>query len=98
VSRLALRAALCGALGGVGALSGGCAYTVGSSLPAGFRTVWVPVFDNSTRTVGLEGEVTAAVISEFQSEGALRPAGEKRADCILRGRIVSYKRDVVRKD
>jgi len=92
VRRLRVVALLCGAA----AAAGGCRYTVGSSLPPGLRRVFVPVFDNATRVVGLEGEVTAAVISEFQSEGALRPAAEKSADCTLRGTLVSYKRDKIR--
>lgn len=90
--RLQAVALLCG----LAATGGGCRYTVGSSLPPGLRSVFVPVFDNATRVVGLEGEVTAAVISEFQSEGALRPAAEKSADCTLRGKLVSYKRDKIR--
>ena len=79
------------------AIGCGCRYTVGSSLPEGIETVWVPVVANATRVQGAEAEITAAIISEFQTEGSLRPAAKERADCVLRGTVSSYKRDMIRK-
>ena len=75
----------------------GCAYRAGSTLPAGIRTVSIPVLANKTRAQGLDGEVTSALVAEFQTEGALRPVAAEVADCTLRGSVVSYRRDVVRK-
>ena len=38
----------------------GCGYATGSLVPAGYRTISVPVFDNTTRRHDLEFEVTDA--------------------------------------
>ncbi len=76
---------------------GGCAYRAGASLPAGIRTVSVPVLKNETRAHGLDAEVTSALVAEFQTEGALRPVAAGAADCTLSGSVVSYRRDVVGK-
>ena len=76
----------------------GCSYSMAGSLPAGLRTVWIPVFGNTTRAHWVEAEVTSGVVSEFQAEGALRPAPKHRADCALRGEITSYRKTLVRKD
>ena len=78
-------------------VAGGCSYRAGTALPAGLRTVYVPVLQNKTRATGLEADVTKALVAEFQAEGSLRPVKMKDADCEVRGAVSSYKRDVTGK-
>jgi len=80
-------AVLCAALYG----AGGCSYTFNeSSLPAGIRTVAIPVVDNATQEPGLEQEVTEAISSVFVDDGTLRVVPEAAADAALYGTIQHY--------
>lgn len=73
----------------------GCGYAlVGSGrgiLPEGARTISVPTFVNETQRVGLEQQVTDAVLRELAARSRLKtvPAGTT-ADVELVGHLVSY--------
>ena len=58
-------------------------YRLGSSLPPGISTVYVPTFINKTSEPLLESVTTAAAISEIQRDGTLRLGDEKKSDIIL---------------
>jgi len=58
-------------------------YRLGSSLPPGVSTVYVPTFINKTSEPLLESVTTAAAISEIQRDGTLRLGDEKKSDIIL---------------
>ena len=63
-------AALCAAL-----LMAGCAgYSWGTSVPAGYRTVAVPVFENLTEVSEIGPTVTQYTLREFQREGTFKVA------------------------
>ena len=55
------------------AVVAGCAgYSWKSGVPAGMRTVSVPVFRNETFVTGLGNEVTRQILREFQREGPFK--------------------------
>lgn len=57
----------------VAALAAGCAgYRLGSTLPPGVRSVYVPTFINKTGEPLLEADTTSATVREFQKDGTLR--------------------------
>lgn len=71
----------------------GCGYhTVGSAthLPAGVRTLSVPVFATRTETYRTETVMTEAVIREFIARTRLRitPDGSQDSDAVLHGTIL----------
>lgn len=66
------------------AAAAGCAgYRLGSSLPPGIRSVHVPTALNQTGEPLIENEITRALISEIQRDGALRAAPLESADAVL---------------
>ena len=71
-------------LAAVGCFQSGCiGYKLGSMLPDGIRSVYIPTFVNNTDEPLLEVETTQAVIAEIQRDGSLRVAEENAADSIL---------------
>ena len=65
------------------ALSGCIGYRLGSSLPPGIKSVYVPTFVNRTGEPQLETEASMAAMQEFQKDGTLSVAAEESADTIL---------------
>jgi hypothetical protein len=62
----------------------GCAnYRLGSMLPKDIRTVYVPTCRNQTPEPLIEQDVTRAILSQIQMDGALRGASESDADVVL---------------
>lgn len=80
-----------GCLVAVLAVSGCAGYRLGSTLPPGLKTIYVPTFVNNTREPQLESEATQAVLQEFQKDGSLSLTTADRADAILRVSLVSYR-------
>lgn len=73
-------------------LNAGCQYRVGSTLPKGLKTVFVPVFENKADYPQLEFEVTSATIDKFQFDNTLKPVTtQDRADLLVKGRIVELR-------
>ena len=82
---------------------GGCGYAlVGSSrgtLPEDVKSISVPTFVNQTARVGLEQDVTAAVLRELSARGRIKPVpAGTQADAELSGTILSYSINPVRFD
>ena len=75
----------------------GCAYSFHGDLPAHLTKVRVPVFRNETTLAGLEIDVTRGVIEALGADGRLRVAA-RDANCLLEGRLVSYRRVTLRED
>lgn len=73
----------------------GCGYalvgTSRGSLPEDVGSIWVETFVNETPRVGLEQQVTDAVLRELSSRARLKPARRRdEADAVLSGRLLSY--------
>lgn len=89
-SRLLLRLGLGLAL----AFVSGCGYTLSSVIPGYIKTIALPVFQNSTVEFGIAEDVTRALQDAFLANGRLTTAGEKQADSVLRGTVLSYRNQV----
>lgn len=66
----------------------------GSSLPSHIKTIAVPILRNETLEYDVANEITAAVTQRFIQDGRLKIVGEKRADCVLEGRVIAYENKV----
>lgn len=71
-------------------VAAGCGYSVGSSLPAKYRTVAVPMFKSELRETDLQAAVTNALRRRIALDGRLRLTGEKDADLVVRGTLTRY--------
>jgi hypothetical protein len=70
----------------------GCVgYKLGSNLPPGIRSVFVPMFINDTGEPGLESPTTSAAIEEIQKDGSLQVRPRDQADCVLEVKLTTYK-------
>jgi hypothetical protein len=78
-----------------GAALGSCGYTTSAALlPSHLHTIAVPVFENTTTEYSLEQDITEAVIRKFVEDNHLRVVDERVADCVIHGRIISYRNSV----
>jgi hypothetical protein len=69
----------------------GCVYRfVGGGLPAHVRTVAVLPFDNETTQPLLETEIVQRLQTELPRNLGVRLADERRADAVVRGRVLAY--------
>lgn len=69
----------------------GCAgYRLGSTLPEGVASVFVPVVVNETTEPGLETAATSATVEEIQLDGSLKIAAKEQADSVLEIRLKRY--------
>ena len=74
----------------------GCGYSTGTLVPGGYRTIAVPVFDNTTRRHDLEFELTRAVVEEIHSRTDLRVvAPSDSPDLLLTGKLVDASEEVL---
>ncbi len=71
-----------------------CGYSLSSKSNPHIKTVAVPIFDNDTLEKGVEDLLTAELINVLQENRSLTLTDEKRADSVLIGRIVDYRRTV----
>lgn len=79
----------------LGLAAGSCAYTTRTALlPSHLHTVAIPVFENATTEYTLEQEITDAVIAKFVADNHLKVVDERSADCVIRGKVLSYKNSV----
>ena len=69
---------------------GGCGYMVGSTLPTGVRSVYVPIFVNKTKEPRIEFDATNATRTELQKDGTLQITSEDQADAVLKVVITGY--------
>lgn len=77
-------------------LLSGCAYRLGSALPPGIESVYVPTVVNNTEEPQIDTEVTRALTREFQRDGTLRVADEASADARLDVTLVRFKLEPLR--
>lgn len=80
-----------------------CGYSLvgtgASALPPSVKTVYVPTFVNDTTMVGVEQQLTDAVLRELSARGRLKPAADRtRADAELTGKLTSLAVTPVRFD
>ena len=64
--------------------------------PAGrqeFSDLAVPLFENRTPEFGIRESLTEGIINGFIRDGTLPVVNEKRAEAILRGTVLSYRRE-----
>lgn len=77
----------------------GCGYRFagkGEAFPENVNSIYVANFVNSSTSVGLEKEISLALISEFRRKGMIRPVNElDQADAILSGVVRSLDTNVV---
>jgi hypothetical protein len=79
------------------AVAGGCVgYKLGSTLPPGIESVYVPTFINETGEPFVETETTRAAIQEFQKDGTLRVRDRAVADAILNVTVVEFELEPLR--
>ena len=88
----------------------GCGYSTRPGLASNLHTVYVKPFTNKIDIAQvdtaqdrfpiyrhrLEVDLTNEVVNRYQFTGLLRPAGPERADALLEGELVSYRRDALR--
>lgn len=70
---------------------GGCGYSLRTTLPAGVRTVHVPVLENRTQEPGIEDFITQALTQAVVQSGVRIARNAQGADAILEGAIVEYR-------
>ena len=90
----------------------GCGYTTHVALPGNLRTVYVKPFVNRIDITSeasdltrfkiyrplLESDISNAIIARFQADGTIRVANPQRADMILTGELIAFRRDALRFD
>ncbi len=89
----------------------GCGYTTsGANLPAEVKTINISNFTNKIDITNelattksyktyyplLEVDITKAVIERFKLNGSLRIASEDKADWLLKGELIEFRRDALR--
>lgn len=77
-------------------LNGCVGYRLGTTLPPGIGSVYVPSAINETTEPQLEVEVTRAVTQEFQRDGTLQLGSEADSDSRLDIKLVGFSLDPVR--
>lgn len=70
---------------------GGCGYSLRTSMPAGIRSIHVPVLENKTAEPGIEDFITQALIQAVVQTGARIARNAREADASLEGAIVVYR-------
>ena len=70
---------------------GGCGYSLRTSMPAGIKSVHVPVLENKTAEPGIEDFITSALTQAVIGTGARIAASAADADASLEGSIVEYR-------
>jgi len=76
-------------------LLSGCGYTTSPALlPSHLKTVAIPVFENGTTEYTLEQDITTAVVDDFVRDNHLKVVDEKSANCVVSGKVTSYKNAV----
>ena len=79
-------------------LSGCVGYRLGTTLPPGIRSLYLPTFVNRTNEPQLEVATTRAAIQEFQQDGTLRIVSEEAADGRLEVELQQFRLEPLRYD
>ena len=89
----------------------GCGYTTRSQIGEVYRTIYVAPFENRVNFTketythdkhriyrpGLETDITSAVVNKFLFDGNLRPVAEEKARLLLKGALVEFRKDPIRR-
>ncbi len=71
---------------------GGCGYSLRTSMPAGIKSIHVPVLENKTQEPAIEDFITQALTQAVVQSGRVRiAASASDADAVLQGSIVEYR-------
>lgn len=70
----------------------GCGYSTHSTLDQRYQTIAVPAFKNLSREYDLQAPLTNAVIRKFITDSRLEVTSLDKADLILEGVILDYRR------
>jgi outer membrane lipopolysaccharide assembly protein LptE/RlpB len=82
---------LAGAFAAAFLLSSCAGYRLGSMLPPGIKTVYIPTVENHSTEPRIEIIATREIMKEVQMEGSLKVVREKaQADAVLAIKIVHY--------
>jgi hypothetical protein len=90
----------------------GCGYTTRSMISDKYRTIYVEPFVNKIDITNeaysankyriyrpmLESDVTKVVVNKYIFDGNLKPVKEDRADVVLKGELVDFRKDPLRYD
>ncbi|MCX5711385.1 MAG: LptE family protein [Candidatus Omnitrophica bacterium] len=90
----------------------GCGYTTRSMIASKYRTIYVQPFVNKIDITNeaysankyriyrplLESDVTKKVINKYLFDGNLKPVKESKADVILKGELIDFRKDPLRYD
>lgn len=68
-------------------------YTFSPSALGGIKSAAIPLFENRTPESGLSESLTDKLSRAFVDNNTLRIVPEGRADAVLRGAVVSYRRE-----
>jgi outer membrane lipopolysaccharide assembly protein LptE/RlpB len=71
-------------------LASGCGYSLRPTLPAGIKSVHVPVLENRTQEAGIEDLVTQALTQAVVTSARVKLATRETADASLEGAIITY--------
>ncbi len=74
-------------------LLNGCGYHLvgtGSSLPKHLKTLYIPVFKNSSSQPEIHRELTSAIINSFIRDGRLKIVRKGKADMVMKGSLFYY--------
>jgi len=69
-----------------------CTYSF-SGLSSEIRSVAIPVFRNKTNRYGIEEVLTRKVVDAFVSDNRLRVVEREKAQSVLMGEVISFKRE-----
>ena len=88
-------------------IAAGCGYTTHTAYPSHLKTIYVEPFENNINYTEdlnrglyvplLEVKVREAVIDRFQFDGHLRIGKPDDADLILKGSLLGFERNVLRR-
>jgi hypothetical protein len=68
-------------------------YTFSPSALGGIRSTAIPLFENRTTESGLSEDLVDKLSRAFVNDNTLKVVPEGRADAVLRGAVVSYRRE-----
>ena len=68
-------------------------YTFSPSALGGIKSLAIPLFENQTTESGLREDLTDRLSQAFVDDNTLKVVPEGRADSILRGSVISYRRE-----
>lgn len=69
----------------------GCGgYHLGSIPPAGVKSIYIPMFENTTIRQEITSDATNAVIKRFNTDGTIKVTNKESADAILQCKITAY--------